>query len=89
MDKDKNVKNPSPESPVEDMPKSSMRGKTEVNDPPRKGVIMMIVGGPAGGDSQRARKAQIPEAYGTSVREVIEVEPANDAPPIQFDQEEW
>ncbi|KAL0449228.1 UNVERIFIED_CONTAM: hypothetical protein Slati_1479200 [Sesamum latifolium] len=28
----------------------------------------MIAGGPAGGDSQRARKAQVREAYGTTVR---------------------
>ncbi|KAL0295990.1 UNVERIFIED_CONTAM: hypothetical protein Sradi_6651100 [Sesamum radiatum] len=47
----------------------------------------MIAGGPIGGDSQRARKAQVREAYGTSAREVMEVEPANDAPLIQFDQE--
>ncbi|KAL0439651.1 UNVERIFIED_CONTAM: hypothetical protein Slati_2448100 [Sesamum latifolium] len=88
VDKDKNVKNPSPESPVKYMPRSSMTGKAEVNDPPRKGVIRMILGGPAGGDSQRARKAWVREAYGTSVREVMDVEPVNDAPLIQFDQEE-
>ncbi|KAL0457959.1 UNVERIFIED_CONTAM: hypothetical protein Slati_0423100 [Sesamum latifolium] len=87
-DKDKNVKNPSPESSVKDMPRSSMTENAEVNDPPRKCVIRMIVGGPAGGDSQRARKAQVREAYVTLVREVMEVEPANDAPLIQFDQEE-
>ncbi|KAL0455573.1 UNVERIFIED_CONTAM: hypothetical protein Slati_0896500 [Sesamum latifolium] len=70
------------------MPRSSMTGKAEVNDPPRKGVIRMIIGGPVGGDSQRARKAQVREACGTLVREVMEVEPTNDAPLIQFDQEE-
>ncbi|KAL0404542.1 UNVERIFIED_CONTAM: hypothetical protein Sradi_2095000 [Sesamum radiatum] len=48
----------------------------------------MIAGGPTGGDSQRARKAQIREAYGTTIKDVMEVEPANDAPLIQFDQEE-
>ncbi|KAL0449397.1 UNVERIFIED_CONTAM: hypothetical protein Slati_1496100 [Sesamum latifolium] len=48
----------------------------------------MIVGGPAGGDSQRARKAQVREAYETAVKEVMDVEPAKDAPLIQFDQEE-
>ncbi|KAL0455772.1 UNVERIFIED_CONTAM: hypothetical protein Slati_0916400 [Sesamum latifolium] len=57
MDKGKEVKNPSPGSPVKDMPRTSMMGKVEVNDPPRKGVIRMITGDPAGGDSQRARKA--------------------------------
>ncbi|KAL0415853.1 UNVERIFIED_CONTAM: hypothetical protein Slati_3417200 [Sesamum latifolium] len=35
-----------------------MMGKVEANDPPRKGVIRMIAYGLAGGDSQRARKAQ-------------------------------
>ncbi|KAL0427109.1 UNVERIFIED_CONTAM: hypothetical protein Slati_2885700 [Sesamum latifolium] len=55
---------------------------------PKKGVIRMIAGGPVGGDSQRARKAQVREAYGTTVKEIIDVEPAKDAPLIQFDQEE-
>ncbi|KAL0361145.1 UNVERIFIED_CONTAM: hypothetical protein Sradi_3799000 [Sesamum radiatum] len=63
-------------------------GKTEASDPPRKGVIRMIAGGPTGGDSQRARKAQVREAYGTTVKEIMDVEPTNDAPLIQFDQEE-
>ncbi|KAL0433167.1 UNVERIFIED_CONTAM: hypothetical protein Slati_2651000 [Sesamum latifolium] len=48
----------------------------------------MISGGPAGGDSQRARKAQILEAYGTKMKEIMDVEPANNAALIQFDQEE-
>ncbi|KAL0446462.1 UNVERIFIED_CONTAM: hypothetical protein Slati_1774100 [Sesamum latifolium] len=70
------------------MPRSSLNGKAEVSDPPRKGVIRMIAGGPAGGDSQRARKAKIREAYGTIIKEVIDVEPAEDTPLIQFGQEE-
>ncbi|KAL0448051.1 UNVERIFIED_CONTAM: hypothetical protein Slati_1933000 [Sesamum latifolium] len=70
------------------MPRSSITGKAEVNDPPRKGVIRMNTGGPAEGDSQRARKAQIRETYGTSIKEVMDVESANDTPLIQFDQEE-
>ncbi|KAL0445413.1 UNVERIFIED_CONTAM: hypothetical protein Slati_2264000 [Sesamum latifolium] len=57
-DKDKNVKNPSPESPVKDMPRPSWMGKAMVNDPPSKGVIRIIVCGPPGGDSQRTRKSQ-------------------------------
>ncbi|KAL0433176.1 UNVERIFIED_CONTAM: hypothetical protein Slati_2651900 [Sesamum latifolium] len=48
----------------------------------------MITGGPAGGDSQRARKAQVREAYGVKVKEIMDVEPADDTPLIQFDQEE-
>ncbi|KAL0451249.1 UNVERIFIED_CONTAM: hypothetical protein Slati_1103000 [Sesamum latifolium] len=70
------------------MPRTSMMGKAEVNDPPRKGIIRMIAGSPVGGDSQRARKAQIREAYGTTMKEIMDVELANDAPLIQFDQEE-
>ncbi|KAL0301717.1 UNVERIFIED_CONTAM: hypothetical protein Sradi_6448500 [Sesamum radiatum] len=59
-----------------------MTGNAEVSDPPRNGVIQMIAGGPVGGESQKARKAQVREAYGTSAREVMEVEPTNDAPLI-------
>ncbi|KAL0453020.1 UNVERIFIED_CONTAM: hypothetical protein Slati_1280100 [Sesamum latifolium] len=86
--KGKEVKNPSPGSPVKDMPRTSMMGKAEVNAPPRKGVIRMIASCPTGGDSQRARKAQVREAYGTTIKEIMDVELANDAPLIQFDQEE-
>ncbi|KAL0443946.1 UNVERIFIED_CONTAM: hypothetical protein Slati_2117300 [Sesamum latifolium] len=88
MDKGKEVRNPSPGSPVKDMPRTSMMEKAEVNDPPRKGVIRMIVDDPADGDSQRSRKAQVREAYGTTVKEIMDVEPANNTPLIQFDQEE-
>ncbi|KAL0320368.1 UNVERIFIED_CONTAM: hypothetical protein Sradi_5298300 [Sesamum radiatum] len=77
-----------PDTPVRDMPRSSMIGKAETSDLPRKGVIRMIAGGPTGGDSQRARKAQVREAYGITVKEIMDVEPANDAALIQFDQEE-
>ncbi|KAL0400415.1 UNVERIFIED_CONTAM: hypothetical protein Sradi_2384800 [Sesamum radiatum] len=70
------------------MPRTSVMGKAEASDPPRKGVIRMIAGGPAGGDSQRARKAQVLEAYETTVKRIMDVEPTNDAPLIQFDQEE-
>ncbi|KAL0458761.1 UNVERIFIED_CONTAM: Transposon Ty3-G Gag-Pol polyprotein [Sesamum latifolium] len=81
--KDKNGKNPSPESPVKEMPR-----KAEISDPSRKDVKRMIIGGPVGGDSQRASNAQIREAYGTSIKEVMDVEPADDTPLIQFGQEE-
>ncbi|KAL0456453.1 UNVERIFIED_CONTAM: hypothetical protein Slati_0984500 [Sesamum latifolium] len=43
---------------AKDMPKTSMMGRAEVNHPPRKGIIKMIADGPAGGDSQKARKTQ-------------------------------
>ncbi|KAL0451794.1 UNVERIFIED_CONTAM: hypothetical protein Slati_1157500 [Sesamum latifolium] len=70
------------------MPRASMMGKAEVNDPPRKGIIWMIAGGPAGGDSQRARKTQVREAYETKMKEIMNMEPTNDVPLIQFDQKE-
>ncbi|KAL0412068.1 UNVERIFIED_CONTAM: hypothetical protein Slati_3796500 [Sesamum latifolium] len=50
-DRDRTGKNPNLKSPVNEMPRSSTIGKAEASDPPRKGVIKMIVGGPAGGDS--------------------------------------
>ncbi|KAL0355604.1 UNVERIFIED_CONTAM: hypothetical protein Sradi_4007300 [Sesamum radiatum] len=88
MDKGKEVKDPSPASPVKSVPRASMMGRTEVNDPPRKGIIKMITDGPTDRDSQRARKAQIREAYGIKMKQIMEVEPAGDAPLIQFNQEE-
>ncbi|KAL0427551.1 UNVERIFIED_CONTAM: hypothetical protein Slati_2929900 [Sesamum latifolium] len=87
-DKGKEVKDPSPTSPVKNVPRTSMMGRTEVNDPPRKGIIRMITGGPAGGDSQRVKNAQVRKAYGIKMKEIMDVEPANDTPLIQFDQEE-
>ncbi|KAL0456594.1 UNVERIFIED_CONTAM: hypothetical protein Slati_0998600 [Sesamum latifolium] len=51
-------------------------------------ALMAIEGGPIGEDSQRARKAQVREADGTVVREVMDKEPANDALLVQFDKEE-
>ncbi|KAL0458806.1 UNVERIFIED_CONTAM: hypothetical protein Slati_0507800 [Sesamum latifolium] len=87
IDKDKVGKNISPESPIKEVPRSSTNGKAEVSDPPKKRVIKMIVGGPAGGDSQKARKAQIQKAYGTAIREVMDAELIEDTPLIQFEQE--
>ncbi|KAL0294003.1 UNVERIFIED_CONTAM: hypothetical protein Sradi_6908200 [Sesamum radiatum] len=88
MDKGKEVKDPNPASPVKSVPKTSMIGRTEVNDPSRKRITRMITGGPADGDSQRARKAQVREAYGIKMKEITDVEPAGDTPLIQFNQEE-
>ncbi|KAL0439208.1 UNVERIFIED_CONTAM: hypothetical protein Slati_2403800 [Sesamum latifolium] len=48
----------------------------------------MITGGPSGGDSHRARKSQIREAYDMSLKEVIEVEAMEDIPLIQFGRAE-
>ncbi|KAL0440561.1 UNVERIFIED_CONTAM: hypothetical protein Slati_2539100 [Sesamum latifolium] len=70
------------------MPRTSIMEKAEVNDPPRKGIIRMIAGNLAGGDSQRARKTQVRKAYGTTMEEIMDVEAANGAHLIQFDQEE-
>ncbi|KAL0313348.1 UNVERIFIED_CONTAM: hypothetical protein Sradi_5734100 [Sesamum radiatum] len=48
----------------------------------------MIAGRPASGDSQRARKGRVREGYRTTVKKIMDVEPANYAPLIQFDHEE-
>ncbi|KAL0414911.1 UNVERIFIED_CONTAM: hypothetical protein Sradi_1692800 [Sesamum radiatum] len=85
MEKGKKVKDPSSASPVKGVPRTSMMGRTEVNDPPRKGIIRMITGDPANGDSQKARNAQVREAYGIKMKDIMDVEPAGDTPLIQFD----
>ncbi|KAL0430557.1 UNVERIFIED_CONTAM: hypothetical protein Sradi_0681700 [Sesamum radiatum] len=82
MDKGKEIKDPSSASPIKSVPRTSMMGRTEVNDPPRKGIIRMITSSPTDGDSQRARKAQVREAYGIKIKEIMEVEPTGSAPPI-------
>ncbi|KAL0444079.1 UNVERIFIED_CONTAM: hypothetical protein Slati_2130600 [Sesamum latifolium] len=84
-DKDKISKNISPEPLSKEIPSSSTGGKSKVNDLPRKGVIRMIVGGPIGGDSQRARKTQIRETSGVAIKEVMDVEPAEDTPLFNSD----
>ncbi|KAL0374125.1 UNVERIFIED_CONTAM: hypothetical protein Sradi_3328200 [Sesamum radiatum] len=50
-DKGKEVKNPSPGSPVKEVSRTSIMRRAEVNDPSRKGIIRMIAGWPAIGDS--------------------------------------
>ncbi|KAL0453491.1 UNVERIFIED_CONTAM: hypothetical protein Slati_1327200 [Sesamum latifolium] len=83
-EKAKELKASSPEHFPKEGTKYASRNKGEVNDPPRKGVIRMIVGGPVGGDSHHARKMQIREAHDTSLKEVLDVEATEDAPLIQF-----
>ncbi|KAL0451574.1 UNVERIFIED_CONTAM: hypothetical protein Slati_1135500 [Sesamum latifolium] len=73
------------------MPRSSTGGKFEANHSPsprRKGVLRMIVGGLAGEDSQRARKAEVRGAHGLVVKEVVDVGAMEDTPLIQFGQAE-
>ncbi|KAL0453725.1 UNVERIFIED_CONTAM: hypothetical protein Slati_1350600 [Sesamum latifolium] len=60
--------NISPEPPIKEIPRSSTNGKAEVSNPPRKGVITMIAGGPAGTDSQRVRKARYENLMGQHKR---------------------
>ncbi|KAL0291959.1 UNVERIFIED_CONTAM: Retrovirus-related Pol polyprotein from transposon [Sesamum radiatum] len=80
MDKGKEVRDPSPTSPVKGVPRTSMMGRTKVNDPPRKGIIRTITGGPANGDSQRARKAQIQAARPTYFGDAYDQMQLGDAP---------
>ncbi|KAL0456069.1 UNVERIFIED_CONTAM: hypothetical protein Slati_0946100 [Sesamum latifolium] len=62
--------------------------KTDPNDPPRKGVIRMITGGPIGGDSHHAREAKIRRAHNETITEILDIETAEDAPIIQFGRAE-
>ncbi|KAL0394415.1 UNVERIFIED_CONTAM: hypothetical protein Slati_4407700 [Sesamum latifolium] len=55
---------------------------------PHKGVIRMIAGGPNGGDSHHARKAQVIEAHDIIMKEVLDVEGMEDNPLIQFGRAE-
>ncbi|KAL0404657.1 UNVERIFIED_CONTAM: hypothetical protein Sradi_2106500 [Sesamum radiatum] len=58
------------------------------NDIPRRGIIRMIIGGPIGGDSHHARKAEIRKAYSETITEVLDVKTTEDAPIIQFGRAE-
>ncbi|KAL0449274.1 UNVERIFIED_CONTAM: hypothetical protein Slati_1483800 [Sesamum latifolium] len=48
----------------------------------------MITGGPIGGDSHHARKAEVRRAYNEIIKKVLDVEAAEDAPIIQFGKAE-
>ncbi|KAL0455733.1 UNVERIFIED_CONTAM: hypothetical protein Slati_0912500 [Sesamum latifolium] len=48
----------------------------------------MITGGPVGGDSHHARKAEIRKAHGETITEVLDVEAEEDTPIIQFGRAE-
>ncbi|KAL0402711.1 UNVERIFIED_CONTAM: hypothetical protein Slati_4301000 [Sesamum latifolium] len=65
-----------------------MKEKTDPNNVPRKGIIRMITGGPIGGDSHHARKAEVRKAHSETITEVLDVEAAEDAPIIQFGRAE-
>ncbi|KAL0420577.1 UNVERIFIED_CONTAM: hypothetical protein Slati_3080600 [Sesamum latifolium] len=69
-------------------PKAGTNEKMDPNDIPRKGIIRMMTGGPIGGDSHHARKAEIRKAHGETITEVLDVETAEDAPIIQFGRAE-
>ncbi|KAL0458669.1 UNVERIFIED_CONTAM: hypothetical protein Slati_0494100 [Sesamum latifolium] len=48
----------------------------------------MITGGPVGGDSHHARKAEIRRAHSETITEVLDVEAAEETPVIQFGRAE-
>ncbi|KAL0448744.1 UNVERIFIED_CONTAM: Pro-Pol polyprotein [Sesamum latifolium] len=83
-DRSKEAKVANPEASPRGGPKIGTNEKIDPNDPPRKGVIRMITGGPIGGDSHHARKAEIRKAHNKTITEVLDVETAEDAPIIQF-----
>ncbi|KAL0444470.1 UNVERIFIED_CONTAM: hypothetical protein Slati_2169700 [Sesamum latifolium] len=88
-DKAKEIRAASPKRSPKGGTRQASGSKEDNNDIPRKGVIRMITGGPLGGDSHRARKSQIREAYDMSLKKVIEVEAMEDTPLIQFERAEW
>ncbi|KAL0395025.1 UNVERIFIED_CONTAM: hypothetical protein Slati_4468700 [Sesamum latifolium] len=87
-DKAKEAKVSNPEPFSKEGAKYASRSRSDINDPPRKGVIHMIAGGPIGGDSHHTRKSQIREAHDISLREVLDVEATEDTPLIQFGRAE-
>ncbi|KAL0315020.1 UNVERIFIED_CONTAM: hypothetical protein Scaly_2897700 [Sesamum calycinum] len=57
-DKAKEAKTPIPDSFSKEGATHASSSRAETNDPLCRGVIRMVVGGPTGGDSHHARKAQ-------------------------------
>ncbi|KAL0404343.1 UNVERIFIED_CONTAM: hypothetical protein Sradi_2075100 [Sesamum radiatum] len=82
-DKAREVRAPSPGRPSREGAKQTI-GARRTTIIPRKGVIRMIAGGPARGDSHQARKSQVREAHQISVKEVLDIEAVEDALVIRF-----
>ncbi|KAL0411839.1 UNVERIFIED_CONTAM: hypothetical protein Slati_3773600 [Sesamum latifolium] len=87
-DRSKETKVANPEASPRGGPKMGINEKTDPNDPPRKGVIRMITGGPIGGVSHHSQKAEIRKAHNETIMEVLDVETAEDTPIIQFERAE-
>ncbi|KAL0302300.1 UNVERIFIED_CONTAM: hypothetical protein Scaly_2565900 [Sesamum calycinum] len=87
-DKVKEATTPNVDSFPKEGAKHASSNKAEANNPPRKGVIRMIVGGPIGGNSHYARKEQVREAHDVSLKEVLDVDAMEDTPFIQFGRTE-
>ncbi|KAK4388450.1 hypothetical protein Sango_2451600 [Sesamum angolense] len=83
-DKTKETNAPSLDSFPKEGAKHASSSRAETNEPTHKGVIRTIVGGPVGGDSHHARKAQVREAHDVSLKEILDVEAMEDVPLIQF-----
>ncbi|KAL0345585.1 UNVERIFIED_CONTAM: hypothetical protein Sradi_4389800 [Sesamum radiatum] len=67
-----------------------MKEKTDPTNVPRKGIIRMITGGPVGGNSHHARKAEVRRAHSETIIEVLDVEATEETPVIQFGRaERW
>ncbi|KAL0445763.1 UNVERIFIED_CONTAM: hypothetical protein Slati_1704200 [Sesamum latifolium] len=87
-DKAKEAKTANPKASPKGGPKMGTGDKTYSNDPPRKGVIRIIAGGPVGGDSHHVRKAEVRRAYDKTISEILDVEATEDTPIIQFEKAE-
>ncbi|KAL0405503.1 UNVERIFIED_CONTAM: hypothetical protein Slati_3864200 [Sesamum latifolium] len=87
-DRSKEAKAANPEASPRRGPKMRTNEKADLNDPPRKGVIRMITGGPIGGDSHHARKAEIRKAHNKTITKILDVETSEDTLIIQFERAE-
>ncbi|KAL0445547.1 UNVERIFIED_CONTAM: hypothetical protein Slati_1682600 [Sesamum latifolium] len=83
-DKPKEAKVASSEASPKGGPKLGTGERTDPNDLSRKGVIRLIAGGPVGGDSHHARKAEVRKAYDETIEEILDVEATEDTPIINL-----
>ncbi|KAL0416060.1 UNVERIFIED_CONTAM: hypothetical protein Slati_3437900 [Sesamum latifolium] len=83
-DRTKEPRGANQEAPPRESPQAGIKKKMDPNNVPRKGIIRMITGGPVGGDSHHARKAEIRRAHSETITEVLDVEATEETPVIQL-----
>ncbi|KAL0420377.1 UNVERIFIED_CONTAM: hypothetical protein Slati_3060600, partial [Sesamum latifolium] len=87
-DRTKEPRGANQEAPPRESPQAGIKEKMDPNNVPRKGIIRMITGGPVGGDSHHARKAEIKRAHSETITEVLDVEAMEETHVIQFGRAE-